>query len=184
MKKKSILMLVWVALFSSVAFVSCDDDDSDAEPSADQQRISEFMMRAAASDMFEIQSGELAKTKGAQQSTKDFGQQLVTDHTRSSNEMKALATKLGITLPTTLPADKQAMLTELNGLSGMAFDRRFAAMQVTAHEEAVNLYETSEDNIENDEVEAFINKTLPVLQMHLEHARQHKTMIDGMPAGN
>lgn len=179
MENRRIWLLVWMFLVSSTVMVSCDDDD-ESNMDADRQQVTEFMTQAAASDMFEIETGNMAVSKGALASTQTFGAELVSDHTNSSNELKALAAKMNVTLPTTLPADKQALRTELAALNAMPFDRRFASVQVDAHRQAVALYEDAEGDIENAEVRAFIQKTLPVLREHLQHAIQHKTMVDAM----
>jgi len=50
----------------------------------------DFVREAAMSDMFEIQSSQLAEQKAADQPTKTFAQKMVTDHTKTSSEMKRM----------------------------------------------------------------------------------------------
>ena len=45
----------------------------------------------AASDMYEIESGKLAQTKATAPEVKAFGAMLVTDHGKSSADLKAAA---------------------------------------------------------------------------------------------
>ena len=172
--KGKILLLMLLALGAT----SCDDDDDDDNDP--KLTVQEFMQQAAASDMFEITTGGLAAQKGVMSEVKAYGAKLVADHTTSSAELRTLATQKNVTLPNPvpLPADKQQKVNTLQGLSGAEFDKQFAQMQVDAHQEAIDLYEEADDDITDTEVQAFIDKTLPVLRMHLEEAQDLKDMTD------
>ncbi|GEO04096.1 hypothetical protein AAE02nite_17600 [Adhaeribacter aerolatus] len=171
--RRKILFLLLAALGAT----SCDDDDDDNDP---KLTVQEFMQQAAASDMFEITTGGLAAQKGVMAEVKTFGAMLVTDHTKSSAELRTLATQKNVALPNPvpLPADKQQKVTTLQGQNGSAFDRQFAQMQVDAHEEAIDLFEDADEDITDTEVQAFVDKTLPVLRMHLQEAKKLEDMTD------
>ncbi|MGV3587238.1 MAG: DUF4142 domain-containing protein [Adhaeribacter sp.] len=172
--KGKILMLMLATLGIAT---SCDDDDDNNDP---RLTVQEFIQRAAASDMFEITTGGLAAQKGVMADVKTFGAMLVADHTLSSTELKALATQKNVTLPNpvTLPADKQQKVTTLQNQNGAEFDRQFAQMQVDAHEEAIDLFEDADEDIADAQVQAFVDKTLPVLRMHLQEAKELEDMTD------
>ena len=170
--KGKIALLMLVALLGAT---SCDDDDDDNQPALTNET---FMQQAAASDMFEIQTGALAITKGTRTEVRELGQMLVTDHSLSSTELMALAMQKNTTLSTTLPADKATKVSRLQGLTGTAFDKEFAAMQVEAHEEAINLYERANNDISDASLQAFIDKILPKLEMHLDEAEDVKDLTD------
>lgn len=63
----------------------------------------DFVKEVAISDVFEIESNKLAEQKGNAQE-KTFAQQMVTDHTKTSNDLKGLVTsgKVKAELPTTI----------------------------------------------------------------------------------
>jgi putative membrane protein len=170
--KGKILLLMLIALGATTA---CDDDDDDDD---DNQNLTvqSFMQLAAESDMLEIQTGNMATQKGTMADIKAFGQMLVTDHTKSSNEMKTLAGKKSVTLPTSMSADKMQKVTALQNQTGAAFDKQFAQLQVDAHNEAISLYEEADKDISDADVQAFIDKTLPVLRTHLTEAKRLQDM--------
>jgi putative membrane protein len=62
-------------------------------------RTADFVTEAAQSDMFEIQSSTLAasRTTGDVQA---FANQMVTDHTKTTNDLKGLVPKTRASLPT------------------------------------------------------------------------------------
>src|SRR5688572_18388547 len=51
--------------------------------SDDKEDDAEFMMKAAASGMFELQASELALQKASSQSVKDFAKKMKDDHTKA-----------------------------------------------------------------------------------------------------
>jgi putative membrane protein len=77
----------------------------------------EFVNKVAISDMFEIQSSQLALSKQADVDTKPFAEKMVTDHQKTSSELKSLidSGKVKATLPTALDAQHQKMLDEIEG---------------------------------------------------------------------
>ena len=70
--------------------------------------------------MFEIQSSQLALSKQADSDTKPFAEKMVQDHQKTSSELKGLVegSMVKLTLPTSLDAEHQKMLNELNAKSG------------------------------------------------------------------
>jgi putative membrane protein len=132
----------------------------------------DFVTEVAISDMFEIQSSELAGQK-SDAATKTFAGQMVTDHKKTSGELKALiqTAKLNVTPPPTLDASHQKMLDKLKSESGEAFTKDYHSDQVSAHKAAVSLFERYGKNGDNPALKDWANKTLPALQHHLEMAQ-------------
>jgi putative membrane protein len=100
----------------------------------------------------------------------------VTDHQRTSGELKALVEsgKVKITLPTALDATHQKMLDDLRAKSGKDFDRSYDQMQVKGHEDAVALFEAYAKSGDNPELKSWAGKTLPHLKEHLSMAEKLK----------
>jgi putative membrane protein len=139
-----------------------------------------FMMKAAQSDMLEIMSSQAALQKSSNEEVRRFAQMMIDDHTRTSDELKTIASSKNVTLPTSVSSKQQSMINKLNSASaGMEFDREYMKMQVKAHEDAVKLFQKqANDNDEEDaDAKAFAAKHLPALQSHLTMAR---TMYGGM----
>src|SRR4030088_526366 len=76
----------------------------------------DFVKEVAISDMFEIQSNKIAQDKG-NASEKSFATQMVTDHTKTSTELKGLVTggKVKAELPNALDSSHQSKLDKLKG---------------------------------------------------------------------
>jgi putative membrane protein len=138
----------------------------------DAKGESDFMMKAAQMDLAEIALGNLAVSKAQSEDVRRYGQMMVDDHTRTSQELATLAAGENVTLPTTMDNKHQAAMNKLSGLSGAEFDRAFMKQMVKDHEAAVKLYQKQANQTNGDaEVTAFAAKTLPALQSHLQMAR-------------
>lgn len=138
--------------------------------SADTQS---FVENAAASDMYEIEAGKLGSEKASNADVKAFAAMLVTDHTKSSTEMKAAASQAspGLTPPAALPVDKQSKIDALKAASGEQFDTVFLTQQVEAHTAALQLLEAYASDGDAQPLKDFAAKTAPVVKAHLEKAK-------------
>jgi putative membrane protein len=119
--------------------------------------------------MFEIQSSQLAasKTQGAVQT---FANQIITDHTKTTTELKAMAPSANVPLPTAMDSSQQNMLDKLKGLNGDDFSKQYVSDQVSAHKSGVSLFQRYGKGGDNEKLKAWANQTLPVLQHHLNLA--------------
>jgi putative membrane protein len=139
-------------------------------------KTADFVKEAAISDMFEIQSSQLAQSKGGDQ-TKAFAAQMVTDHQKTTDELKGLvdAGKVKATLPTQMDSAHQKMLDKLQKLNGPDFDKQYDTDQVSGHKQAVSLFERYGKGGSNPDLKDWAAKTLPTIQHHLEMARGLKS---------
>jgi putative membrane protein len=136
---------------------------------------SDFVKEVAISDMFEIQSSTLAQDKG-NAPEKSFASQMITDHTKTSTELKGLVSsgKVKADVPTALDSSHQSKLDKLKGESGKAFSSDYDSDQVSAHKDAVSLFERYAKGGDNADLKDWAGKTLPALQHHLEMAQDLK----------
>lgn len=127
-----------------------------------------FRREAALSDQFEIRSSQLALDRAASPAVVSFAQQMISDHTTSSAGLRQYS-DFGTTAEGLDPR-RAAMLSELASLDGPDFDRAYAQMQVTAHQEAVALYGAYAERGDWPELVGFARGTLPGLEGHLRMA--------------
>ena len=80
--QRTLVFTAACALAASVAFAQTPPT---AAPSAQ-----DFVNKVAISDMFEIQSSQLALSKQADTDTKPFAEKMVQDHQKTSAELKAM----------------------------------------------------------------------------------------------
>lgn len=140
-----------------------------AEP--DQQDKS-FMVAAAEAGNAEIAASKIAQSKAISGTVKTFAATMVADHANVAAELKALASKKGVTLPDQPDKQQQAEIAKLNTIAGAKFDAEYAKqIGVAAHKDAVALFSKASKNAVDPEIKAFAAKTLPALEHHLEMAQ-------------
>ena len=133
-----------------------------------------FVTNAAISDMYEIEAGKIAQEKGQSADVKAFGKMMVAEHTKMSADMKTAAASAGAdaTVPTALDERRQGMIDNLKQAPADGFDKIYLAQQTAAHDEALTLAKTYADNGDNAALKAFAVKGQPMIQKHLDRARQ------------
>ncbi|MBY6264281.1 DUF4142 domain-containing protein [Azospirillum sp. 412522] len=142
-----------------------------------------FAEKAAVSDMFEIQAGKLAQDQAKGQSVKQFGSQMVSDHTKTSEAMKAMAQQKSMTLPTKLDSEHQQKLDKLRGLKGDQFDAAYLQGQTDAHQTAVTLFRQQAEDGKDADLRRFAEQTLPTLEQHLRHVRDLRPNVASAGGG-
>jgi putative membrane protein len=127
----------------------------------------DFMKNAADGGMAEVEMGKLATKNAQDPEVKKFGQMMVDDHTKANTELKALAAKKNVTLPTDMGSYK-GDVDDLSKLKGADFDKEYVDHMVDDHEDDVAAFEKQANNGTDPDVKAFAAKTLPVLRKHLD----------------
>jgi putative membrane protein len=131
----------------------------------------DFVKEAAMSDMLEIEAAKIAEQKG-NATEKKFAAQMVTDHTKTSSELKATITgDAKAALPTALDDASQKKLEKLKNAKPEDFAAEYDPMQVSAHKDATSLFERYAKGGDDPKLKDWAGKTLPALQHHLEMAQ-------------
>jgi putative membrane protein len=134
-------------------------------------KTADFIMEAAMSDMLEIESSKLAQQKG-NATEKTFAGQMIADHTKTSTELKSMVSgDMKTAIPTALDDASQKKLDKLRDAKPENFASEFDPMQVSAHKDAVSLFERYAKGGEDSKLKDWAGKTLPALQHHLEMAQ-------------
>ena len=131
-----------------------------------------FVKKAAEANMAEVELGNLAKEKASSPEVKQFGERMVTDHTKANEELKTVASEKGVTLPTDLDAKDKATKQRLEKLSGEQFDRAYMNDMVKDHTKDVSEFKKESAAAKDPAVKSYASQTLPTLEDHLKEARQ------------
>jgi putative membrane protein len=140
-------------------------------PSA-ENKAPDFVAKAAATDMYEVEAAKLAVKRSTNAEVKKFANMMIDAHTKSTAALKAAiaASGVAITPPAALPADLQDKLDDLTKASDKDFDKTYADDQVDVHQSALNLMQRYAQDGDVDTIKAFAAATAPVVQEHLNMA--------------
>ncbi|SHK09871.1 DUF4142 domain-containing protein [Hymenobacter psychrotolerans] len=142
-------------------------------PTAPHKDDPEFMKSAAHSDQNEIQLSKLALDKGVTGMAKEHANQMITDHTKSTAELKPIAQKKNVTLPTDMDAEHKAIAAEMQKLSGADLEKRYMEQMTLDHQKTANTMAAHKAMTQDADLQGFISKTLPVVESHLSMFKQH-----------
>lgn len=132
-----------------------------------------YLAQAASSDMFEIQSGQLALQASQNAAVRNFANMIITDHQRSTQMLMAAAQSAGLTQPppAIMPA-QQAMLDQLRAAgNGPSFDMAFQQAQISAHQQALMLHQNYAAQGDVPALRTAAGQIVPIVQMHLQQAQ-------------
>jgi putative membrane protein len=142
-------------------------------PTAPHATDAEFMQSAAHSDQNEIQLSKLALEKGVTGMAKQHANQMITDHTKSTAELKPVAQKKSVTLPSDMDAEHKAIAEQMRSLSGKELETKFMQQMLLDHQKTVNTMVAHQRMTQDADLQGFITKTIPVVQAHLDMFKQH-----------
>ncbi len=181
MKLNRILMgsLTTVASLAVAVAASAQSARSDAQAQRGQfsDKDYRFIEKAAAGGAMEVQMGQLAAQKGASQAVRDFGQRMVTDHSKAAKELKQLVTQKGAMLPAQMSHHEESTMKHLQSLTGADFDKAYSKDMVSDHRKDVKDFQKEAGEVTDPDLRAWAQKTLPVLQQHLQLAQQMETTV-------
>jgi putative membrane protein len=163
---------------------STNDKTANQLSDAEQQEI----MHLHHVNQFEIDMAKMAQTNGSAQ-IKGFVLVLINDHQRSDKDITALAKKKNISLTSAAPssssdADAQEMKDmmadkdRMKTMKGKDFDKEFLAMMMTGHTKELARIETSLAAAKDPDVVTLLKNTKPVLQKHIDMARDAQKKVD------
>ena len=137
----------------------------------------DFVDKAAAGGIAEIETSRLALEKSASADVKEFANMMITDHSKANDELATIAKKHDIEVPDTTTLVKQAKEKILD-MRDESFDAAYANNQVKAHEETIELFKKEANTVTDDQVKGatelkgFAQKMLPGLERHLDAAKK------------
>ena len=130
-----------------------------------------FVKKAADGGMAEVSLAKLAQEKASNADVKSFAAKLEKDHSQANDDLKELASKKSITLPTEPSKNHKALHDKLAKLSGAEFDKAYVAAMLEDHQKDVREFSRVASSNGDADVKAFASKTLPTLKEHLQQVQ-------------
>jgi putative membrane protein len=172
MKRTTLTIAAAALLISSSAFAQSVGEKTGVNSALGiAPTTADFVKEVAMSDMTEIAAAKIGQERGNAQE-KAFATQMITDHTKTSEELKSMVpAEARAAIPTALDSSSQSKIDKLKNAKPDDFSSDFDAMQVSAHKDAVSLFERYAKGGEDVKLKEWAGKTLPALQHHLEMAQ-------------
>jgi putative membrane protein len=146
------------------------EEHNDSKFDNKNEKDAQFLVDAAEINLKEIQLGQLAQTNAQTADVKDLGKMMEEQHTKTMNELKDLAAKKMVTVPTTLTDDGQDDYKKLADKKAKDFDKDYCDMMVKGHKDAIDKFEKASTECNDADIKEWASMTLPALRNHLDHA--------------
>lgn len=174
MKITSKVLLFSVA--TSLTFFACKKNKTNNTQTLTSQDQS-FISKASLSNTAEVRAGGFADSTADTAMVRNFGMQMVTDHSNAQSDLKSLGTKLNVAVTDSVDQMHASLMDTLRGLSGRMFDSVYIMNQIKDHQAAISDFQNEISEGNQSDVINYANKYLPKLQMHLQMADSIATVM-------
>ena len=137
----------------------------------------EFITEAGSSSMMEVELAQLAREKAQSQQVKDYAQMIENDHQQANQRLQDLAQQKNIKIPQSMKEDHREKMEDLREKSGSEFDQEYMDLMVDQHEKDIDKFEDKRDEVQDQELQSWIDNTLTTLRQHKEQAEQIKEQV-------
>ncbi|NQE38410.1 DUF4142 domain-containing protein [Microcoleus asticus] len=144
----------------------------ETSPNSLSSRDRTFVMQAGQLGMLEVELGRLAVQRGSSAGVKQYGQEMVEEHTRANQELMQLVMQKQVELPADMSTQNTALMDRLSGLSGRSFDTAYKQAMIDSHNQAIALFQAQSQQGQDPDLKAWATQKLPNLQAHLQMVNQ------------
>lgn len=144
-----------------------------------QNQDQDFIIEAVSGSLMEIELGRYAQQNAMNPRVRNFASMMVRDHSQVNEELKSIASRKNITFPTAMEDNHREMMSDIQKKTGADFDREYMKGMVDDHQKDVDKFKkyAERDNVDAD-LKSFAAKTLPILLMHQDSAKNINDAID------
>ena len=158
------IVALMVAAFSFAGLALAQESPA-SKSSSLSAKDKTFIHKAAKGGMMEVAMGNLAAQNGQSDGVKSFGKRMVTDHSKANEELKSIAAKKGVKLPSKEPSGKWSS------------DKAYMDMMVKDHEKDLAEFQEEASTGTDPDVKKFAEDTAKVVQEHLDLAKQTQSKL-------
>jgi len=180
MKLTNIALAIALATGSTLAIAQTPPPPPPAEA---KTQAAAYVMAAGMSDLYEINSSQVALEKSQNAGIRKYAQMMIDHHQKTTAATMAAARKAGMEpSPPMLDAGATASIAELQQAASADFDRLYLGQQIPAHQAALDLHQSYGKGGDQTALRASANKAVPIVKRHLADAEKMKAGMGGKAA--
>lgn len=135
-------------------------------------RDKDYLRERASLFMADVRAGELASHKAQTELVRAFAYRLVNDHKRSLEQIRKLAAARKVELPAA-PSDRDLKtVTELEGVTGTRFDKRYIERAIRQHKAGTKADRQRSQGSKDPELRTLATASFEVEDLHLALANR------------
>jgi len=153
---------------------------STARPVSSQDRT--FMDHASQINLAEIALGRYMQAHATTTPARNLGGIYARDHIAAQASLRALASRLHVTVPTRPGTRLESAMTSVEAKEGRNRDVAFVRASVSGHKTAIAIFRKEESAGSNPAVKTYADIYLPMLRTHLRLAEDAESALRVAPA--
>ncbi|HEY3404678.1 MAG TPA: DUF4142 domain-containing protein [Ohtaekwangia sp.] len=175
---------IWAFAIMGLMALSCgpkqNTDSNEAAEEANEDKFqsrttekdADFVAEAVASNYAEIELAQLATQKSNDAEIKQVAQFLENEHTKVLTELKDVAGKRVISIPSNADDGARRKIEDLTKEEDVKdFNKQWCKEMIDKHEASIEKFETQMKETEDEELKSWISQTLPHLREHLDRVK-------------
>lgn len=170
--------------------VKAEADSADSKKTAEEhneakfdkvaEKDAQYAVNAYESGLFEIKLAESAKEHAIAKETKSLADMVIDGHERLNNQLRDLASKKQISLPTDITPGESDKIKNMGNEKKLDFDKKFASSMVDGHKDAINTFEKASKECSDGDLANWFSAALPELRKHLDAAMNTEDALKKM----
>lgn len=151
---------------------AAEEANEDKFQTRDTEKDAQFVAEAVAANYAEIQLAQLAVQKSNDTEIKSVAKFLETEHNKVLAELKDVAGKRVISVPSSEDDAARRKIEDLTREDDVKdFNKEWCKTMVEKHEKSIENFETRMNETEDAELKAWLSSTLPHLRDHLDRIK-------------
>jgi putative membrane protein len=131
-----------------------------------------YIQNVMADNTLEVTLGELAERRAQSPAVRQFAERMLADHKRLEDEWVAMTARNGQPMKPGMGKNHRVKVTQLERLSGNAFDRAYISHVVHDHRGHIDYFEREGRAAHSAQVREMVERALPVWRSHFNQAKQ------------
>jgi putative membrane protein len=136
-----------------------------------------FIEEAGKGGLAEVEFGQLAEQKAQSPDVKQFGQKMVSDHSKINDQLKQMASRKDVNLPSGLEGSEKREYDKLQKLSGAKFDKEYMKTMVSDHQKDLKAFQKEAKSAKDADVKSFADSTASTIEEHLQLAKSAEASV-------
>lgn len=145
---------------------AAEDVNDEKFETKESENNADFLANAVSANLAEMALVELALDKSANEEIKSMSRQMKTDHTIILSDLRALAEKRGVTVPTEMTKDDVDAVARMREEKPGDFDKKWLKDMEDRHDGSLKKYRKCAEKTEDLELQTLANKHLVMIETH------------------
>jgi len=134
---------------------------------------SNFVVKAALTNNAELRILQAGIDNGTNKELKAHARMMLSDHKKLGGKVKSYSSGKGYILPDNDKGKADDELAKLNEKKkGSEWDKEWVDHMVSAHGDAISMFENGRDKVKDNDLKTIISDALPTLHSHLDMMKQ------------